>query len=198
MELLLYLSHILLLDSQFYYLQLQNVCFYKKRYIYNNTLILFYSYGRKKAFMMCICLLIFPNIGLTFVTDYMIFVILRCVSGFAVGGLLGTGFVLGKLLRIMYGQFSNFDFIFNISCSKLMYENCHVQYLNIFVGESIRSKNSQNTYSRILNFGTSFLFVRVLLKIFFLLQYLLVHILCMKKQSYVSFDSTMSVGTLNI
>lgn len=52
-------------------------------------------YGRKKAFMMCICLLIFPNIGLTFVTDYMIFVVLRCVSGFAVGGLLGTGFVLG-------------------------------------------------------------------------------------------------------
>lgn len=117
--------------------------------------------------MMCICLLIFPNIGLTFVTDYMIFVVLRCVSGFAVGGLLGTGFVLGKLLRIMYGQFSNFDFIFIISCSKLLYENCHVQYLNIFVGESIRSKNSQNTYSRILNFGTSFLFVRVLLKIFF-------------------------------
>ncbi|XP_063404468.1 organic cation transporter protein-like [Mytilus trossulus] len=57
--------------------------------------ILFYSYGRKKAFMMCICLLIFPNIGLTFVTDYMVFVVLRCVSGFAVGGLLGTGFVLG-------------------------------------------------------------------------------------------------------
>ncbi|XP_071133797.1 organic cation transporter protein-like [Mytilus edulis] len=52
-------------------------------------------YGRKKAFMMCICLLIFPNIGLTFVTDYMIFVVLRCLSGFAVGGLLGTGFVLG-------------------------------------------------------------------------------------------------------
>ncbi|XP_076077761.1 organic cation transporter protein-like [Mytilus galloprovincialis] len=52
-------------------------------------------YGRKKAFMLCICLLIFPNIGLTFVTDYMIFVVLRCVSGFAVGGLLGTGFVLG-------------------------------------------------------------------------------------------------------
>lgn len=57
--------------------------------------------------MMCICLLIFPNIGLTFVTDYMIFVVLRCVSGFAVGGLLGTGFVLGKLYELR-----NFEFIF--------------------------------------------------------------------------------------
>lgn len=52
-------------------------------------------YGRKKAFMLCIILLIIPNICLTFVTDYMIFVFLRCISGFSVGGLLGTGFVMG-------------------------------------------------------------------------------------------------------
>jgi predicted MFS family arabinose efflux permease len=50
--------------------------------------------------MLCIVLLIIPNICLTFVTDYMIFVILRCISGLSAGGLLGTGFVMGMYIYV--------------------------------------------------------------------------------------------------
>lgn len=55
-----------------------------------------YRVGRKKAMLASIILYLIPNIGVTFTTDVTVFIILRFLSGMSVGGLLGTGFVMGK------------------------------------------------------------------------------------------------------
>ncbi|OWF44712.1 organic cation transporter protein-like isoform X2 [Mizuhopecten yessoensis] len=51
--------------------------------------------GRKKAMILSIVLYIIPNISGSFVTSFEQFVICRFLSGVSVGGLLGTGFVMG-------------------------------------------------------------------------------------------------------
>lgn len=52
-------------------------------------------FGRKKTLIGCIVLITAPNIATSFVSNFQVFVFLRFLSGFAVGGLLGTGYVLG-------------------------------------------------------------------------------------------------------
>jgi len=52
---------------------------------------------------MCIVLISIPNIAMSFVTNFELFAALRFISGFSVGGLLGTGYVIGTLqLRIVH------------------------------------------------------------------------------------------------
>ncbi|XP_076078180.1 organic cation transporter protein-like [Mytilus galloprovincialis] len=53
------------------------------------------AFGRKKTLMTSIVLISIPNIILSFVSNFVVFGTLRFISGFAVGGLLGTGYVIG-------------------------------------------------------------------------------------------------------
>ncbi|CAG2242233.1 OCTN [Mytilus edulis] len=54
-----------------------------------------WRFGRKKTLMTSIVLISIPNIILSFVSNFVVFGTLRFISGFAVGGLLGTGYVIG-------------------------------------------------------------------------------------------------------
>ncbi|XP_060070481.1 organic cation transporter protein-like [Ylistrum balloti] len=51
--------------------------------------------GRKRSMILSVVLYIFPNISGSFVTSFELFVTCRFLSGASVGGLLGTGFVMG-------------------------------------------------------------------------------------------------------